>query len=119
MQTRCYLGYETEGEIRYIYVHLEGFPQKPGVGHLLLEHYDRDKVIEVIEHGDCNYLGKRIEDTSFYMRNSHPRITKKNIWKGDSFIQFFYYVDTEGKIWYRANKDKVGEYKDLRTYKLE
>jgi hypothetical protein len=49
------------GSFKSIYCHWDGYPEAPGVGAVLLDHYqDRDKVVKLLALGDLSSLGPDI-----------------------------------------------------------
>lgn len=60
MGTRSLISMETNGELKAIYCHYDGY--KEGVGQTLFEHYqDEQKVRELVSLGDMSVLEKSIE----------------------------------------------------------
>lgn len=63
MSTRCRIGIEgPNGFIRSVYSHWDGYPELPGVGAVLRQHYrDREKVEALIERGSISTVGEVVE----------------------------------------------------------
>ena len=59
MSTRALVGILLpNGNVKSIYVHNDGYPESPGVGSKLLEHWtDRKKVERLLKLGDLSVLG--------------------------------------------------------------
>jgi hypothetical protein len=52
---------DADGNIASIYCHSDGYPQEPGVGQTLLDHWnDRSKVIDMIALGNLSSLGHEL-----------------------------------------------------------
>jgi hypothetical protein len=50
-----------------VYCHFDGYPQAPGVGHILKQHYgSENKIRELISLGGMSALGSEIKDCDFY-----------------------------------------------------
>jgi hypothetical protein len=68
MSTRSRIAIETEsGIVKSIYCHFDGYVS--GVGKMLYNHYDKEKLEKLIELGDISSLGESIENTVAYHRD--------------------------------------------------
>ena len=68
MATRSRIAIENQdGTVTSIYCHFDGY--LAGAGKKLFEHYDREKLEELIALGDISQLGTSIEDTVAYHRD--------------------------------------------------
>jgi len=68
MATRSRIAIENEsGIVKSIYCHFDGYID--GVGKVLFEHYDKEKLEKLIELGDISSLGTSTEDTVAYCRD--------------------------------------------------
>lgn len=68
MSTRSRIAIETEsGTVKSIYCHFDGYVS--GVGKTLYNHYDKEKLEELIELGDISSLGESTENTVAYHRD--------------------------------------------------
>jgi len=75
MATRSRIAIENEnGTVTSIYCHFDGYLS--GVGKKLFEHYDREKLEELIALGDISQLGTSIEDTVAYHRDRNEDLNK-------------------------------------------
>jgi hypothetical protein len=68
MATRSRIAIEREdGSVKSIYCHYDGYVD--GVGKVLFEHYDKEKLEKLIELGDISVLGTSTENTIAYHRD--------------------------------------------------
>jgi hypothetical protein len=68
MATRSRIAIENQdGTVDSIYCHFDGYLR--GVGKKLMEHYDKEKLKNLIELGDISVLGESTEDTVAYHRD--------------------------------------------------
>jgi hypothetical protein len=68
MATRSRIAIENQdGTVDSIYCHFDGYLR--GVGKKLMEHYDKEKLKNLIELGDISVLGESTEDTEAYHRD--------------------------------------------------
>jgi len=68
MATRSRIAIENEsGIVKSIYCHFDGYID--GVGKVLFEHYDKEKLEKLIELGDISVLGTSTENTIAYHRD--------------------------------------------------
>jgi hypothetical protein len=68
MATRSRIAIEREdGSVKSIYCHFDGYVD--GVGKVLFEHYDKEKLEKLIELGDISVLGTSTENTIAYHRD--------------------------------------------------
>ena len=68
MSTRSRIAIETEsGTVKSIYCHFDGYVS--GVGKILYNHYDKEKLEKLIELGDISSLGESTENTVAYHRD--------------------------------------------------
>lgn len=72
MATRCHIGLEdTDGSVRYIYCHWDGYPS--GTGKLLQEYWNTyTKVYNMLNKGNMSYLGESMLTTDFYCKEGDP-----------------------------------------------
>jgi hypothetical protein len=71
MATRSAIGIETKSGIAVIYCHFDGFMK--GVGKLLFDHYDEEKLIKLIENGPVSILAKNIDPDPNDIHDFHTR----------------------------------------------
>jgi hypothetical protein len=68
MATRSRIAIENEsGIVKSIYCHFDGYVD--GVGVVLFEHYDKEKLEKLIELGDISVLKESTENTIAYCRD--------------------------------------------------
>lgn len=68
MATRSRIAIENQdGTVDSIYCHFDGYLR--GVGKKLMEHYDKEKLKNLIKLGDISVLGESTEDTEAYHRD--------------------------------------------------
>ena len=68
MATRSRIAIETEdGSVQSIYCHFDGYPSHNG--EILLNHYDYEKTLQLIELGDISFLDKSLDETIAYARD--------------------------------------------------
>jgi hypothetical protein len=141
MATRSAIGIETKSGIAVVYCHFDGFVK--GVGKLLFESYDEEKLIKLIENGPISVLGKNIDPDPndihdfhtrqkdaclFYGRDRGDELTnafmvkdKNDLIKKFSSCSFFYVM--QNNLWYVSEgKDWLpleGELKKLGVLQAE
>ena len=68
MSTRSRIAIEKQdGAVKSIYCHFDGYVD--GVGKVLFEHYDKEKLEKLIELGDISVLKESTENTVAYHRD--------------------------------------------------
>lgn len=77
MSTNAYIGMElSDGKIKYIYSHWDGYVENPGVGHTLKTFYkDINKVKELINLGNISLLRKNIGE-----KRENYNLSRENEW---------------------------------------
>jgi hypothetical protein len=111
MATRCRIAIENEsGIVKSIYCHFDGYID--GVGKVLFEHYDKEKLEKLIELGDISVLGTSTENTIAYCRDrgedlnfiTFPNVEELFDYGFESGIEYVYCLTKDG-IWLMS---KVG-----------
>ena len=111
MATRSRIAIENEsGIVKSIYCHFDGYID--GVGKVLFEHYDKEKLEKLIELGDISVLGTSTENTIAYCRDrgedlnfiTFPNVEELFDYGFESGIEYVYCLTKDG-IWLMS---KVG-----------
>ena len=121
MGTRSAIGVQLEdGSIRAVYCHWDGYPEYNGK--ILLDHYDREKAMQLIKLGDLSSLGDNIgskhdfnqrvdKECTFYGRDRGEKGVKAR--KFDDDDAYFNEFSSGVEYWYLL----VGEYWYVRGYR--
>jgi len=121
MGTRSAIGVQLEdGSIRAVYCHWDGYPEYNGK--ILLDHYDREKAMQLIKLGDLSSLGdnigskhdfnQRVEgECTFYGRDRGEKGVKAR--KFDDDDAYFNEFSSGVEYWYLL----VGEDWYVRGYR--
>jgi len=121
----------TNGTVQGVYCHLDGYPANNGK--ILGEHYDFNKTLQLVAHGNLSSLGKEIgEQQDFDARYTGGEVNEdwcmfyfrdrgelgqdpKTFESVSAFVdhyessgaEYFYFIDTDGEWWVSSvHKDR-------------
>jgi hypothetical protein len=81
MSTRSLIAIKNDDETYdAVYCHFDGYPEAPGVGHKLKQHYTSEEQIrELLAAGNMSSLGEDIKKCEFYSSRGMPVTFYKNL----------------------------------------
>lgn len=96
MSTRSHINIVLpDNSVKSIYVHSDGYPD--GVGRCLIDNYNSyEKALELFNFGDASYLGKTIDECSFYNRDWNRDIDEARKYK----TEWLYMHAMRGEEWH-------------------
>lgn len=127
MATRSAIGFWKEDGIKAVYCHFDGYLS--GVGKILIENYDRNKMEKLCEEGDISSLSEDLASTVFYCRDrnepknqtqareglSHDEL--RNVFRG---CDYFYVL--QDNRWFVSNSNSNADPQllslELRHYNI-
>lgn len=108
MATPCYIGLEhQDGYIESIYCHFDGYLSSVGL-ELYTNYNSLEKLEELLSNGDMSFLGKTIEDCSFYKHNgesdtnSQQHLCIQSWLLGKKYVDYLYLF--KDNKWYVGNR---------------
>lgn len=119
MATRGAIGIQIGDKIHGIYSHFDNYLD--GTGTVLFNYYDRNKTLELIEHGDVSCINKDVDKCEFYHRDrgEDKDSTCSEVFDSVSdFLKYYkndymYYMDQNNTWW-------VSEWgRELKTLETE
>lgn len=109
MGTRSYIGKVINGRVHSIYCHWDGYPE--GVGSVLLQHYDSEKVDGLLELGGISSLQETVEESAVKAYHEDVNVDIREDYfsnDGDYGIEYSYLL--EDGVWKVYDHHKCKEY---------
>jgi len=109
MGTRSYIGKAINGRVHSIYCHWDGYPE--GVGSVLLQHYDSEKVDGLLELGGISALQETVEESAVKAYHEDVNVDIREDYfsnDGDYGIEYSYLL--EDGVWKVYDHHKCKEY---------
>ena len=109
MGTRSYIGKAINGRVHSIYCHWDGYPE--GVGSVLLQHYDSEKVDGLLELGGISTLQETVEESAVKAYHEDVNVDIREDYfsnDGDYGIEYSYLL--EDGVWKVYDHHKCKEY---------
>lgn len=109
MGTRSYIGKVINGRVHSIYCHWDGYPE--GVGSVLLQHYDSEKVDGLLELGGISALQETVEESAVKAYHEDVNVDIREDYfsnDGDYGIEYSYLL--EDGVWKVYDHHKCKEY---------
>ena len=109
MGTRSYIGKVINGRVHSIYCHWDGYPE--GVGSVLLQHYDSEKVDALLELGGISALQETVEESAVKAYHEDVNVDIREDYfsnDGDYGIEYSYLL--EDGVWKVYDHHKCKEY---------
>ena len=109
MGTRSYIGKAINGRVHSIYCHWDGYPE--GVGSVLLQHYDSEKVDGLLELGGISSLQETVEESAVKAYHEDVNVDIREDYfsnDGDYGIEYSYLL--EDGVWKVYDHHKCKEY---------
>ena len=109
MGTRSYIGKVINGRVHSIYCHWDGYPE--GVGSVLLQYYDSEKVDGLLELGGISSLQETVEESAVKAYHEDVNVDIREDYfsnDGDYGIEYSYLL--EDGVWKVYDHHKCKEY---------
>jgi len=109
MGTRSYIGKVINGRVHSIYCHWDGYPE--GVGSVLLQYYDSEKVDGLLKLGGISSLQETVEESAVKAYHEDVNVDIREDYfsnDGDYGIEYSYLL--EDGVWKVYDHHKCKEY---------